>query len=267
MIFLNVLDTVVGVRVAGRSREDIEEVMQDTWNWPWINGPVDTHDVTISASIRGQDLWPTEVTVVARDIESLLRRLTTHITESAKEAQAGRLTMLRASAVANKRTGDTIAFVGGTGTGKTTLALSLGHSYGYVTDDTVAIRSDNTVVPFGKPLSIQHEFGTLPTGELPVDIVSPTAFWLETPPDNLNIRAVVLLDRQEGYTGAPYLTEVETLAGILEMSSEVSYLTELRQPLHRMASIVEQSGGIKRLTYRSAHDVMPLVAELIGAPQ
>ena len=265
MIFLNVFDTVVGVRIAGRSREDIEIAMQDTWNWGWISGPVDDHDLMISGSIRGQDLYPTEVTVMARDLESLLRRLTSRIVHDAMEAQAGRLTMISASAVAHPASGETIAFVGGKGSGKTNMALSLGHSYGFVADDVVAIRADNSVVPFARPLSLEHEFGMLPSGETPIDLVSPTNFWLETPPKEPAIRSVVFLDRQQDFTGTPYLTELEPLEGILELSGEVTYLNELRLPLHRLGSIVDQCGGIHRLTYRQAHDALPLVAELIGA--
>ncbi len=65
----------------------------------------------------------------------------------------GEALMLHASAVALDD-GRVIGFVGPSGRGKTTASQALGRTYGYVTDETLAIRADGSVVAYPKPLSI-----------------------------------------------------------------------------------------------------------------
>lgn len=259
MIFLDVLDTVIGVRIVGRSREDIEDLIEETWDWCLHNGPVDESDLIITASIRGEDLHPDIDAIVSRDVDALMSALTPRVTRDAINLQAGKLLMLHACAVANVESGDTVAFVGPSGMGKTTLALTLGKTFGYVTDETVAIRPDNSVVHYAKPLSLKREFTTMVK-----DQVSPTAFWLNSAPPRLTIKSIVILDRQSDFAGEPVLTEVDLLQGIADIAEEISYLSEMDHPLQRLASIVEAGGGFKRLTYRQADDVVPLIAKLLG---
>ena len=82
-----------------------------------------------------------------------LQLLTQAVTRCGIELHAGRRLLFHAAAVANPETGATFVFVAPGGTGKTTLSAVLGREFAYVTDETVCITNDFSVVPYPKPLS------------------------------------------------------------------------------------------------------------------
>ena len=108
--------------------------------------------------------------------------------------------MLHAAAVALDD-GRVIGFVGPSGRGKTTASQALGRTYGYVTDETLAIRPDGSVVAYPKPLSIGarpgHEAHRAGLGARP----SPG------PTGKLRLAALVLLDRRPDVE-QPYVESV-----------------------------------------------------------
>lgn len=72
-------------------------------------------------------------------IPPTLQGLTQTITRALIRAQTGRLLMFHAGAVSHPGMGESLVFVAPGGTGKTTLARTLGNRYGDVTDETVDI--------------------------------------------------------------------------------------------------------------------------------
>ncbi|HSN43614.1 MAG TPA: ATP-binding protein [Propionibacteriaceae bacterium] len=71
------------------------------------------------------------------------------------QAQVGNLLMLHAGALCDLGSGASVVFVAPGGTGKTTLARTLGVRFGYLTGETVGIDRNGRVHPYPKPLSIR----------------------------------------------------------------------------------------------------------------
>ena len=70
--------------------------------------------------------------------------------------QAVVMMMLHACGLADRETGRVVALVAASGTGRTTASTSRAKTWGYVTDETVAIRDNVSVAPHPKPLSLKQ---------------------------------------------------------------------------------------------------------------
>jgi hypothetical protein len=190
-------------------------------------------------------------------LDDLLQLITREVTVAAIDAVAGRHLLLHAACLADPATGLATAFVAEGGTGKTTLARVGGPGRWYVTDETVAVREDGTVVPYPKPLSVRRS----PDGDHK-DEVSPVDLGLVAPPVPVRLSAVYLLDRRrppDAVTGGPVVTPLATLDGIEALVPHTSHLTDLERPLHRLATLLEGLGGARRVTYTEAADLAPLL--------
>lgn len=193
------------------------------------------------------------------DLEDLLQVLTQRITLSAIDARAGECLMLHAACIADPRTGDAAAFVARGGTGKTTLARTLGRDRWYVTDETTVVLEDGTVMPYPKPLSIRRAPGSLLKDETP-----PSAVGLVAPTGRVQLAALCLLERDPGHRGEPTVETLPTLDALVALVAQTSHLPEMARPLQRLAALCESLGGVHRITYRESADVAGLVDELIG---
>ena len=188
--------------------------------------------------------------------DDLLQLLTRDVTVAAIDAVAGQHLLLHAACVADRQTGRATVLVAPGGTGKTTAARVLGPGRWYVTDETVAVRADGTVVPYPKPLSVRRA----PEGDLK-DEVAPRGLGLVPPPADarLEVSRVLLLDRVEGHVGRPVVTPLGTLDAIEALVPHTSHLVDLHHPLHRLAALLEGVGGARRVTYSEAADLAPLL--------
>ena len=110
--------------------------------------------------------------------EGLAEAVTSEVTIAAILERAGELTMLHACGVADPE-GGVIALVAKSGTGKTTASSQLARTFGYITDETVAIRADGTIVPYPKPLSVKQAT----TGAAKLQ-VGPDELGLKVAPEN-----------------------------------------------------------------------------------
>ena len=95
-----------------------------------------------------------EEQIVGSDESTVMEWLTARVTLEGIESQHGRLWMLHACGLADPASGATVVLVAPSGTGKTTAARVLGRTFGYVSDETVAIGPDGAVVAYPKPLSL-----------------------------------------------------------------------------------------------------------------
>jgi hypothetical protein len=191
--------------------------------------------------------------VEGSDLPDLMQMVTQAVTRAAIDAQKGRVVMFHAAGLQHPATGATVALVGPGGTGKTTLARTLGPGRGYVTDETVAVRDDGAVLPYPKPLSLRRE----PTSPWK-DETEPSSLGLAAPRDGA-LAKVVLLERRDDHDGAPEVEDVHVLDAIAALTPETSHLPELERPLHRVAALCDSTGGVVRVTYREAVDLGGLV--------
>lgn len=207
----------------------------------------------------------------ADEIESALDDLSTRVTLAAIEHQAGSLVMLHAAGLAHPQTRRVVACVAPSGTGKTTLAAAAAGTLEYVTDETVAVDDGLRVVPYPKPLSMRHPYPTPgKTQHHPSEIGIQVA-----DRNDLVLGSIVLLDRvSDGAPGrlTPRLSPIAILEAVVELVPELSYLSRMERPIHRIVSLIEAAGGVARLTYRDARQAIPFIMDLaaktaVDAPQ
>ncbi|MGF9648046.1 hypothetical protein AAIH32_08740 [Pseudarthrobacter oxydans] len=188
--------------------------------------------------------------VRAASFAELAESLTSRLTVEAILANAGGLTMLHACGVAHPATGAVVALVAKSGTGKTTAASVLAKTYGYVTDETVAIRPDGSVVPYPKPLSVKQGPGT------PKRQVGPGELGLHPAPARPFIQSIVLLNRvQSERPAAPALERVPLADAVLALIPDSSSQGDLREPLQSLCRLIDTVGGVWQVTYSEAADL------------
>lgn len=194
--------------------------------------------------------------------QEMRHRLVANLTERGIDDLAGRALMLHAAGVASKD-GRVLALVAESGTGKTTAAHHLCRgSFGYVTDETVAVTPEGGVFPFAKPLSLVTD----PDQPQVKQHQGPDALGLKLAPDApLTLAGVVLLARDPDHAGAPALEDVPLLDALMELICHTSAFTWLDHPLQQAARIVGRCGPVRRLTYRDIHDCDVLLEDLVAA--
>lgn len=181
-------------------------------------------------------------------------RLSRLVTLRAIEQQRHRLLMLHAGAVCH---GDrAVAFVAASGGGKTTATRTLATRYGYLTDETTAVDADFRVLPFPKPLSVLQ-----PTGQWKQQL-SPDAAGLARPTHpHPTLRRLVVLDRRDDID-QPQLSRLDLAQAMPVLGPQISYLSALPRPLHRLVALIQQCGGVLRVSYSEAVDLIDVVEEL-----
>ena len=185
--------------------------------------------------------------------------LTQQVTLEAISARAGDLLMLHACSVADPVTCGAVIMVGRSGMGKTTAARTLGARWAYATDETVAIDSNLSLLPYPKPLSILTE------GQTRKDQVSPAALGLVQLDRPVTVRAVILLNRRPG-TADIVVEKIRTVTAITMLAEHTSYLARFERPLTRLADLLHGTGGLRQVTYAEAADLVPLVEDLLAPP-
>ncbi|WP_062296264.1 arsenate reductase/protein-tyrosine-phosphatase family protein [Demequina maris] len=236
--------SVAGRRAWGRCV--IEDGEADTR----VDVMVDTDaDALAEARARGVLAYP--------DVERAMHHLSPAITVRAIEQRVGSLVMLHAAGLASPE-GDVVGFVAPSGTGKTTLARTLGAHYAYVTDETLAIDVGRTVLPYPKPLSVLGAAGPMKDqwGPESLDL-------MPLPPGRLRLVRLALVERDPSVGSEPVVDELPLLHGLAHLAEQVSYLSRLPQQLHTLADLVESIGGLVRIRYREARDLLPLMPSLL----
>ncbi|WP_353808035.1 hypothetical protein [Agromyces sp. SYSU T00194] len=248
------------VRIAGDASLAPEQFAELEAQWRDLVAPhVDSADRTIRVGLgAGIGAAPAdgEDRVFVDSFEELCDRLATEVTLAGIRGLQGRALMLHAAAV-DAGDGRVVGFVGPSGRGKTTVAQALGHDFGYVTDETLAVRPDGTVLSYRKPLSIGSRPGrkrTAPASDLGLRSVDA---------DGLELAAVVLLDRR-AEVATPWVESVPLAEGLPELVSQSSYLAVMPRPLRMLAEVVLAAGGIRRVVYGEATTLPPLIEELIA---
>jgi hypothetical protein len=231
------------------------------------------HTTTTTAPVRhlrlelaepGSDSPPPALSAPAirhfTSLERLLDTLSSLVTREAIDERNRDLLLLHASGLANPQTGLTVASVAASGTGKTTLSRHAAGTLHYVTDETVGVTAEGTVIAHPKPLSIKNTHSTIKDQRAPMDVGLLTA-----PAQGLRLARIVLLERSASVTET-HLTPVDTIDAILAMLPEISYFSYLHKPLQRLATTITATGGVLRITYAEARDVIPQLQRLTLTP-
>ena len=193
--------------------------------------------------------------VRANSPEALAQRITQDVTLGAIGGLRGEALMLHASAVALDD-GRVVGFVGPSGRGKTTAAQALGHSYGYVTDETLAVRVDGSVVAYPKPLSIGKRPGVKATEP------ASTLGLREAVTDDLHLAALVLLDRRPDVEH-PFVESVPIIEALSALAPQTSHLSALQNPLRTLLEAILSTGGVRRVVYAEASSLPALIDDVL----
>jgi hypothetical protein len=199
--------------------------------------------------------------ITGDDLREVAGQVTTAVVVEAIEAAKGDLLMLRAAAVAHPVTGQCVILVGGPGAGKSAAARALSRWFAYVTDETVALTRDLDVLPFPKPLSLFVD-----ESRTQKEQHSPARLGLRPPPPRLRPAAVLLLERHGTDHVPPVLEELPIEEAIAHVAGNTSYLALLDRPLHLLADLVHRAGGVHRVAYREADDVVAIVQRFLNDP-
>lgn len=194
-------------------------------------------------------------TIRASSPQELAQRITSEVTVGAIGGLRGEALMLHASAVALDD-GRVIGFVGPSGRGKTTASQALGRIYGYVTDETLAVRADGSVITYPKPLSI----GSWPG----VKVTEPasTLGLRPAPAGGLRLAAIVLLDRRPDIE-QPFVESVPIIEALSDLVPQTSYLPALERPLRTLLEAILSTGGVRRVVYSEASSLPPLIDDVL----
>ncbi|WP_430647045.1 ATP-binding protein [Agromyces sp. GXS1127] len=196
------------------------------------------------------------LTISANSPHALAQRITSQVTLEAIGGLRGEALMLHAAAVALDD-GRVIGFIGPSGRGKTTAAQELGRAFGYVTDETLAVRADGSIIPYPKPLSIVTESGVKATE-------SASGLGLTgLPQAELQLAALVLLDRRPEVS-QPSVESVPMIEALPELVAQSSFVSALDRPLGTLIDTVRRTGGVRRVVYSEAASIAGLVDDLLA---
>lgn len=184
---------------------------------------------------------------------------TSAATVASIEARAGKWLMFHAAGVSSDD-GAVVALIGPSGTGKSTAARTICRDeFGYVTDETVAVRTDESVVPFPKPIAVIPD-----DGGIKVEF-GPDELGLRPCGDDLGMAGVALLERRADVAEAA-VEVMGLLEGLIALVPHMSALPHVPCALSRLATVVERCGGVHKVTYRESHQLSEVVRRVLAAP-
>jgi hypothetical protein len=265
VVAVTALGVPITIRLRGDRAAEVAEWVPVLWECcpaDPADDPAGTVDVVFDSSPEVMAAAEAAGVVARGQLQDLLQVLTQQVTLTAIDARAGDALMLHAACLADPQTGLAAAFVAPGGTGKTTLARTLGPGRWYVTDETALVLDDGSVVPYPKPLSIRRAPECLHKNE-----TAPSAVGLVAPQGPVRLGTLCLLDRDDAHTGAPEVTPLDTLDALVALVPQTSHLPEMARPLQRLAALCESLGGAHRVSYREAAELVDVVDGWIGRPR
>jgi len=184
--------------------------------------------------------------------------LAAELTRHAVERLTGQALMMHAAGLCDDQ-GRVLALVGHSGAGKSSAARALcTRSFGYVTDETVAVDELGRVLPYPKPLSLGRD----PATGRKVQI-GPDALGLRTCPSQLSLARIVLLERSSAGQHAR-LELVPLDEAVVALVPHTSSLTALDEPLQTLCRVIDACGGVFRLTYAEIEDAEDVLLALLA---
>jgi hypothetical protein len=252
-IAVRVFDTVVSVDLDDSLPVPVRDAI--TAQWAHLRVTDAAPDLRMLLTLPGTETTVEEgLQVVVSQPDSAADQLATRLTLAGLGHLAGTAFLFHAAGLALDD-GRVLAFVGPSGRGKTTIASRLGTTLGYVSDETVAFRRDLSVIPYPKPLSI----GSRPGSK---QMHAPAALGLKPAPDELRLAALVLLDR-DPTASASRVEAVPLDEALGELVPQMSSLAAMPDPLSNLANVIAETGGVRRLVYAGAENLVDLVPTIL----
>ena len=234
---LTVLGVPVDLRFEGPRATEAHDAFAPRWAL-CRRDDTEPAERSVRVTLGGPDSGSNEdASIGTDDLRSLLQMATQRVTYQAIHGNIGSLLMFHAAAVCHPETGAALVAVAPGGTGKTTVCRTLGPGRGYLSDETVGVRADNTIVPYPKPLSVRR-----PDWDAK-DETDPRSLGLATTTVTPYVAAILLLARDDGHTGPARLEPLGLFDAILGMTPETSSLSRLPRPLHRLRGAGRGAAG------------------------
>ena len=95
------------------------------------------------------------------------------------------------------------------------------------------------------------------------DEIAPDELGLEPPGVPPWLAGLVVLRRDLRPEAPVEVDGVGLVDSLVALAPETSSLASLERPLHTLAAAVERVGGLRAVRYHDAHDLEPVVAELL----
>ena len=263
---LEALEVRFDLLFEGSGAEELARSVRSAWDWCLVAPELTSAQaaderltLVLDPDLEVPPPGETLGSLIARDLPSLMDRLSPLITRRAVSRRKDDLVMFHACAVADPSSGEAVILYGPSGAGKTTLARTLCTDLVYLSDETAGVNADGRVIPYAKPLSIIVRAGD----ELKKQ-VSPGALGLMPPRDlEFRLRGLLQLRRDPAHSGEAVLERLATVDALPELIAQTSYTSRLGRPLHRLADLAHQVGGVRRVTYAEAEQLRPVVRALL----
>jgi hypothetical protein len=260
------LEVQYDILCEGSGALELADAVASAWDWCLADRAAEDparppHPMTVVLEERAEDLEHSagQSSLFGLDLATVMDRLSPMLTGLALTARRGELTMFHACAVADPDTGDAVVLYGPSGTGKTTLARTLCTDLVYLSDETAAVTPDLRLLPYPKPLSV-----IAGSGPGLKDQLSPRQLRLVRPDDrDYRLRGLVQLCREPVHDGEATLEPLATVDALPELVAQTSFTRDLDRPLHQLADLVRQTGGVRRATYAEAEQLRPLVRAML----
>jgi hypothetical protein len=263
---LEALEVRFDITFGGSGAGDLADSVAEAWAWCAVEPG---QDAAVKPGQQLRIVLEPDLETLARtagsselfgqDLPTLMDRLSPMLTRLAITERRRDLILFHACAVADPATGDTVVLYGPSGTGKTTLARTLCTDLAYLSDETAGVTPDLRVVPYVKPLSIIATHG-----DRLKEQVSPGRLGLVRPPDlAYRLHGLVQLRRDPDHRGDALLERLPTVDALPELVAQTSYTREMERPLHRLADLAHQVGGVRRATYAEAAQLRPVVRAIL----
>lgn len=197
---------------------------------------------------------------------------TTLVTTTLLGLLVGRVHLLHAAALtppedAGEGPSSALVLVGPSGRGKTTASLALARAgWGYLSDETAVIDpADRSVAPYPKPLSVIEEAGR-PKVQRAVGGMGLAVRHRGAP-----LGGLVLLHRlgQEEDPGGsvPRIEPLPLAEGLQALAEQSSGLERMPDGVVQLARLVQDTGGVRRVLYREAATLDPVLRDLARDPE
>lgn len=231
----------LGVRVDVHAPEEFEASIRRAWSRCLADDSTESAEITVPVNDTDQ---PTA-----------LHTLSMTMNRTVTQARAGSLLTLHGAALSDP-SGRTVLLVASSGTGKTTMARTLGQRWGYLSDESAGVRPDGTMVGYPKPLSIV-------TDDWRKDQFSPDELGLAVPAEVCTLAGIVLIERDPSVS-EPSLDAVDLMTALPGLAHESFQLAKHDKPLQVLAAAIERAGGVHRLRYAEAATTESLLTEVVA---